>query len=413
MRKLFLILFFVSSALCKAQFADDFLYYSSNKRSINLGGEYELNSDFLSNSFINRFAKGGYIDKTMKDDQLKRITGINIIGGLLNTNLTAFFGKDSSKYRFITGVNHRQFFNASITDDVYKFGFYGNKQFVGEDANLGNSQINNYSYQEFKLGFLVDGPDTTKAIMGMSLSYLKGQSFFRLNTNSSSLFTAADASYINFTTNAQLSLSDTASRYWHDFNGHGMSAEFFAETPYKSKLGDSKFILSVSNLGFIKWSSNTLNYTADSTFTYSGVYINDMFSLQDSTLNAISLDSISENATNLDRAKSSTNLPVTFLIIHKIRFSKLFEFTTGFRHLFNANYKPYLFTEGTFYFADKLSINTHIGFGGYGKLSGGIGISGTIKKHFVLKVGSNSIQGFVVPKKTLGQSAYISISYKF
>lgn len=413
MRKILLILILISSTLSHAQFGNDFLFYSSNKRSLNLGGEYELNSDFLSNSFINRFAQGGYIDKTMKDEQLKRVTGINVIGGLLSTNFTSFFGKDSSEYRFIAGVNHRQFFNASITDDVFKFGFYGNKQFVGENANLGNSQINNYSFQEFKLGFLVDGPDTTKAIMGMALSYLKGQSFFRLNTNSSSLFTAADASYINLTTNAQLSLSDTASRNWYDFNGHGMSAEFFAETPYKSKLGNSKFILSVSNLGFIKWSSNTLNYTADSTFNYSGVYINDIFALKDSTLNAISLDSITESATNLDRAKSSTNLPVTFLIIHKIRFSKLFEFTTGFRHLFNANYKPYLFTEGTFYFADKLSINTHLGFGGYGKLSGGLGLSSTIKKHLVIKLGSNSIQGIISPKKSLGQSAYVSLSYKF
>jgi len=396
-----------------AQFANDYLFYSSNKRSINLGAEYELNSDFLSNSFITRFARGGYIDKTMKDEQLNRVSGINVIGGLLNTNLTAFFGKDSSKYRFIAGVNHRQFFNASVTDDVYKFGFYGNKQFMGEDANLGNSQINNYSYQEFKLGFLVDGPDTTKAIMGMSLSYLKGQNFFRLNTNSSSLYTAEDASYIKLTTDAQLSLSDTASRNWYDFNGHGLSAEFFAETPYKSKLGDSKFVLAVSNLGFIKWSKNTLNYTADSTFTYSGVYINDVFSLQDSTLNSISLDSISENATNLERGKSSTNLPVTFLILHKIRFSKLFEFTAGFRHLFNANYKPYLFAEGAFYFSDKFSVNTHIGFGGYGKLSGGIGLSGTIKKHFVIKAGSNSIQGIVLPNKSMGQSAYLSLSYKF
>jgi hypothetical protein len=191
-----------------------------------------------------------------------------------------------------------------------------------------------------------------------------------------------------------------------------MSAQFFAETPYKSKLGDSKFILSVSNLGFIKWSSNTLNYTADSTFTYSGVYINDVFSLQDSTLNAISLDSISENATNLERAKSSTNLPVTFLIIHKIRFSKMVEFTTGFRHLFNANYKPYLFAEGTFYFSNKFLLNTHIGFGGYGKLNGGIGISTTIKNKLVLKLGSNSIQGYIVPKKSLGQGAYFSLSYK-
>ena len=413
MRTIFLLLFILISFLSSAQFGNDFLYYSINKRSVNIGAEYEINSNFLSNDFINRFYGGGYIDKTMKDNQLKRISGFNTVGGLVNANLTAYFGKDSSKYRFIAGVNHRQFFNASIASDVYKLGFYGNKQFVGKTANISNSQINNYSFQEFKLGFLLDGVDTTKAIMGMALCYLKGQNFFRLNTNNSTLFTAADASYIRLTTNAQLAISDTASKYWEDFNGNGMSAEFFAEMPYKSRLGNSRFLLSVSNLGFIKWSKNTLNYIVDSSFTYSGVHINNIFDLKDSTFDSISLDSITGNAISLERAKTSTNLPVTFLIIHKIRFTSLFELTTGFRYLFNANYKPYLFTEGMFYIKNKLSINTHIGYGGYGKLTGGLGISAVIKKHFVVLVGSNSIQGILMPRNTLGQSLYASLSYKF
>jgi hypothetical protein len=387
--------------------------YVENKRSINLGAEYEINSDFLSNDFINRFYLGGYIDKSMKDRQMGRLSGSNVIGGLVNTHLTAFFGKDSSRYRFLVGVNHRQFFNASITDDTYMLGFYGNKQFQGESANLGKSEVNNYTFQEYKMGFVIDGIDTSKAIMGMALSYLQGQNFIRLRTNDSQMNTAADASSISLSTDAELSLSDTAAKKWTDYTGGGMSAEFFAQTPYTSRLGKSKFFLSVSNLGFIRWSDQSLNYKADSTFTFSGVNVSNVFDLRDSTLNAISLDSIVTNSTSLTRAHTSTNLPVTFLIIHKIRFNKLFELTNGFRHLFNANYKPYLFVDGAFYISKNFATNVHVGFGGYGKLSGGIGININIKDHFVLKLGSNSLQGFVAPKSTLGQSAYCTVSYKF
>jgi hypothetical protein len=396
-----------------SQFGNDFLYYSSNKKSINLGSEFDLNSDFISNKFLYRLYNGGYIDKTLKDDQLSRAKGINKLGGFFNNSLISFFGKDSSKYRFIIGLNHRQFFNASITDDFYKLAFYGNRQFVGDFANLGNSQINNYSYQELKFGFLIDGVDTTKAIMGMSVSYLKGQNFFRLNTNNSSLYTAPDVSYIKLTTNAQFSVSDTASTKFTDINGNGFSTEFFIETPYTSKLGKSRFIVSIANLGFIKWNNNTLNYTTDSSFSFSGVKVDDIFELSDSTLNAISLDSINENSTNLDRAKNSTNLPVSFIIFHKIRFNSVFELCNGFRHLFNAYYKPYVFVESNFYLKNKYILTAHLGFGGYGKLTGGISASINLKERYIFRVGSNSIQGLTFPNSSIGIGAFISCSYKF
>jgi hypothetical protein len=413
MRFLFIFIYLFVHFSLFPQFGNDFLYYSSNKKSINVGSEFDLNSDFISNKFIYRFYNGGYIDKSLKDDQLKRTSGINKLGGFFNNSAIAFLGNDSSKYRFIVGINHKQFFNASLTDDMYKLAFYGNRQFVGDYANLGSTQINNYSYQELKFGFLIDGVDTSKAIMGMSVSYLKGQNFFRLNTNNSSLYTAPDASYLKLTTNAQLSLSDTASTKFSDINGNGLSTEFFIETPYKSKLGNSRFIVSIANLGFIKWNNNTLNYTTDSTFSFSGVKINDIFELTDSTLNAISLDSINENSTNLDRAKNSTNLPVSFIIFHKIRFNSLFELSNGFRYLFNANYKPYLFTEANFYIKDNTSLTAHVGFGGYGKLTGGISASILINKHFNIRIGSNSIQGIVLPNSSIGIGGFFSCAYKF
>jgi hypothetical protein len=208
-------------------------------------------------------------------------------------------------------------------------------------------------------------------------------------------------------------MSDTASNKLTDFNGNGLSTEFFIETPYQSKLGKSKFIVSIANLGFIKWSNNTLNYTTDSTFSFSGVKIDDIFELTDSTLNAISLDSINENSTNLDRAKNSTNLPVSFIIFHKIRFNNYFELSNGFRYLFNANNKPYVFVEGNFYIKNSTYLTAHIGFGGYGKLTGGLSANINLNKHVNLRIGSNSIQGIVAPNKSIGIGVFFSCGYKF
>ncbi|HEY1040332.1 MAG TPA: hypothetical protein VGF30_13040, partial [Bacteroidia bacterium] len=72
-----------------------------------------------------------------------------------------------------------------------------------------------------------------------------------------------------------------------------------------------------------------------------------------------------------------------------------------------------LFAEGTFYFGKSFYTTLHVGYGGYGKLSGGLSVNVNIKDHFSAKLGSNYIQGYIIPKNSLGQGAYFSLSYKF
>jgi hypothetical protein len=89
--------------------------------------------------------------------------------------------------------------------------------------------------------------------IGISVSFIKGENLFYLNTNElSSLYTSADGSEITFNSNFNMALSDATNNNLISFNGMGASADIFFETPYKSKLG-KKSILTVSanNIGFI------------------------------------------------------------------------------------------------------------------------------------------------------------------
>ncbi len=412
MKKLYSIIFIFFAFVVSAQYNNDFLFYSLNKRSINLNTEYEINSNAISNAFINKFYTGGYINTKMKDDVNKKLHLYNRVGGYLNYNMVGFFGKEASRYRFAVGVKQQQLFNSGFSRDFFKLGFFGNKIYQGGTANLSNSSINLYSFQEFKFGLILTEVDTNHASMGISISYLKGQNLLQLNTNTTSVYTAGDASQISLSTNATLAMSDTSKTGLSAVNGNGASAEFFAETPYRSKLGKSKFFLCVNNLGFIRWNKNSLNYTADSTFNYSGIKVNNLFELKDSTIQAIKADSIFNNSTEFSRHYVSTNLPTSFFITHKIEFTPWFAFTNGFRHVFNANYKPYIFIENEFRFNSKVLLSLHVGYGGYGKLNAGIYGIFKIADKMQLRLGSNSIQGFISPKNTLGQGAYFSLSYK-
>ncbi|HWY36300.1 MAG TPA: DUF5723 family protein, partial [Nitrosopumilaceae archaeon] len=307
-----------------SQFNNDFLFYSNYKRSVTVNSEYEVNSTAINNSFIDKFYTGGHIDSTMKKNVVSKLTGLNRIGGNITFNTVAYFGKDSSKYRFMVGLKQHELFNSTFSSDFFKLGFYGNKDYAGKTANLSNTSINFYTYQEVKVGMIWDNIDTTGATMGISLSYLKGQNLMRLNTNNTSVYTASDASSIVLTTNASLALSDTTNHKLNAFNGNGLSAEFFAEMPYKSRLGKSKFFVSVNNLGFIRWSNKTLNFNADSTYTWSGVKIKSIFDLKDSSIKTVSANNIINKSTESSKRYVSTNLPTSLLIIHKIEFTNYF-----------------------------------------------------------------------------------------
>ena len=411
MKQLYSIICICFTLSVSAQYNNDFLFFSLNKRSLNFNTEYEINSNAINNSFINRFYTGGYIDGKMKDNVNKNLHGYNRIGGYFNYNMVGFFGKDTSKYRFAVGVKQQQLFNSGFSRDFFKLGFYGNKIYEGGTANLSNTSINFYSFQEFKVGLISTEVDTNHASMGISISYLKGQNLQQLSTNTTSVYTANDASQVSLTTNATFSMSDTSKTGLNAITGNGASADFFAETPYVSKLGKSKFFLCVNNLGFIRWNKNSMNYTTDSTFIFSGIKVNNLFDIKDSVLKSIKADSIINNTTEFSRHYVSTNLPTSFFITHKIEFSSWYSFTNGFRNVFHANYKPYIFIENEFKFSKNVFLTFHLGYGGYGKLNAGIYSIFKIADKIQVRIGSNSIQGFLSPKNTLGQGAYFSLSY--
>src|ERR1700739_2070993 len=192
MRGVFIFIFiFCLVAFSKAQFNNDFLYYTQYGRSVSMHGEYDFNSTAIQNGFVNKFITGGYIDSTTKSKVQQKLSAANQAGGAYSVGVTAFWGKKGSKYSFITGLKQVEFFNSTFSQDFFSMAFFGNKMFEGKTANIGGTTINHFKFQEVKIGFIWDHIDTT-AKVGFSVSYLKGQNLFQLNTGTSSFSTAMD-----------------------------------------------------------------------------------------------------------------------------------------------------------------------------------------------------------------------------
>ncbi len=407
-----LLLIFYFCLPGKAQFNNDFLYYTKYGRSVSMHGEYDFNSTAIQNGFVNKFITGGYLDSTIKTKALDKMSAENRAGGSYALGITAFWGAKGSKYSFITGLKQVEFFNSTFSHDFFAMTFFGNKMFAGKTANIGGTTINHFKFQEVKLGFIWDRIDTT-AKVGFSVSYLKGQSLFQVNTGTSSVYTAADASEIYLNMHGSFTASDTSKNKQGlgAFNGNGASAEFFADMPYQSKLGPCKFYLAVNNLGFIRWNQNTMNLKMDTNYIYKGVLTNNIFLVSDSGIKQLSKDSLYSKLVQSSKKPKSTNLPTSFFIVHSIKFNSFFTLNNGFRHLFQGNYKPYIFAEGVFNITRNLSTTLHVGVGGYGNLTYGLNVEYKLKM-WCIRAGSNALQGYIIPKQTMGQGIFFSLSKK-
>lgn len=403
-----LILLFVASV--SAQFNSDFLNYSHTGRCVAVSADYEAGSNGMSKDLVNRLVWGGYISNDVKAQSAKHLKAMNNFGLMMNYGVNVFF-KGTSQFDFLIGFKNQEVANSAYTRDFYNLVFYGNQSYKGGTANLGNTSVNALKFQEGKFGVMMHNVDSVGKI-GVSISVLKGQQLFYFKTNeNSSLYTSADGSQLVLNSNFNMAVSDTANTGIGAFNGLGASADIFFETTYKSKWNQKCMLtVNVNNLGFIHWWQNSVQYSSDSTFEYNGYTVRNINDLRDSTINRISRDSLLVDLTNARSDNFNVNIPTNLVMINKVFFSEKYRLSAGFRHVFNANYRPYVYLEPELKHKN-VCYTLHVGYGGYVKLNVGFSLMWNTPSWFV-RAGSNSLQAFVAPNASFSQGFFFSIAKK-
>lgn len=376
---------------------------------------FEMNSSALDLDFARTFYRGGHIDKEMKDRVSKRLTNENRIGSDLSYAAyyawkpDTFFNNKSDVSLFVQ-LKNNEHFDSQFSRDLFNLAFYGNRQFAGDTAMLGRFNLQLLRYQEFQFGVLWSGLDSV-ARLGIGISVIKAEQYFSLRAKEATLFTSEDGSYIDFNTSLEAFSSDTSNKGVTKFNGFGVSADFFIETPYKGKR-NGKITISVSDVGLLAWNESSQRYQADSLYRFEGVEVNNIFDVRDSSLDNISSDSLFAELTDMKRQSFTISVPAT-IHIRQASYFKRFELVKGFKYVFNASYKGYFYLEGNYRFAGRLSIGAVAGFGGYGKFGYGLNASKSFRNGTYIAIGSNHLEGLITPKRAAGFGIFASVRQKF
>jgi hypothetical protein len=412
----FLVTVVVSQFSLFGQNSTDFFTDSTQQLSVSFGANYTYGSNVMNNEILNKFIFGGKIEREHKDKAYQKLSGNNRLGGDLNYRLNveipldSIFGKKNISFQ--VGVEIVEHMDGEFSSDLFKFTFDGNKQFAGTSAKIGGTNFNYFKYQQLNLGFINHKYiDNKLAKEGFVLSVIMAQEHKAITITEGSIFTEELGKEIDVDLNYLYNSSDTANKGIGSYNGVGVSTDLFTE--FFLKNGD-KIYLGIEDLGFIHWNSNSMEVSADSTFHFEGVVVDNIFDLNDTLLSNISKDSIIDNiSTSNEKGSYSISLPTAINVNYTKVFNEKWKINIGIYHKILSNYFPLISTNYYYYFNKKFVVKAHISYGGYGKLNTGLALAKSVSSYFDIFIGTNNLDAFIVPSSSYSNSGFIGLKGYF
>lgn len=366
---LFLAFFIVDFSFSQ----DTLLPKKKSKQEISLLFDGMFNSNAVNNDFINAFYTGKFIDDDLKTQVSDVLAARNRLGANMRTGFTySIQPSDPRSHRFSFSFFDRRHFNLSFADDLFDVVFYGNKMFAGDTAELGNFRMNALSYQQFRFGWEKEG-DMHHGSYGFAFSLLSGENNLYLNGCTDGLYTAADGSHLSLPLQLQADITDTSKTGWFAQNGMGLSTDLFYEMPYMAGKKPGRITFALTDLGFIRWSKNSLHYEIDSAYYFDGVTVDDLMNIDSNAFSPTNTEDILDRNSDVNSWFYVTRIPCTLDIHTNTQYGRQFAVEKGFNYFFNTSASPYFYLKFHFTLGRKRNIRFSYttGYGGYGRFHSG------------------------------------------
>lgn len=289
MKKISILLFLPLFTL-----AQDFENNQTKHNKISFSSSFITESDDLSTDFLNTMLFGGFITHQMKEDWINSGDDINRLNIEARNSFHYSFltKKMSSFYLTFSDINT---INTSFKDDLLRLAFHGNFDYQGQTLDFSNTILRADRYQQYKFGynFIKDLKNKNSFEINTALSYLSGNYHAQFHTNKGNLYTAPLGTSLDVNYDINALVTDTTDLSLFAGNGSGLATDFsFTYNKDESEI----YSICVKDFGFINWNKNSIVASTDSTFSFSGIEIDDfdnIFDFNDSILD-ISTDFVDD-----------------------------------------------------------------------------------------------------------------------
>lgn len=389
-------------------------HFSQQQHAVSFSGEYMAASDALTNSFLNAFYKGEYLDSSMKAKQESYLLPKNRLGAYAGYGFAYTWrnNPDSLKWELTVAVRDRQEMFGAFASDAFRLAFEGNRPFRGTTANLDKSQLTYMHWQQLQFeGKYYTSDHKSEVVLGFSV--LSGQQLQEVNIREGKLYTASDGRSIDLTSNATYYASDTSSNKMFNRAGFGTCFNF----RFSTMLGDStsrfhhQLMFSVQDLGSIRWSNRALIYNVDTTVHYNGVDASDVLINHGEVTGLPNSDSLIGQP---DEGQIITFLPIGIRARYTLFTPTNWWGGVDLRFWSYSGALPQATLFAGWHSNDeKWSATGGAGWGGFARLQFPVQLTWNACRDFAVTAGTTNLAGYIIPGKTRGQGLYMNLSFAF
>jgi hypothetical protein len=378
-------------------------------KEIGIQGSYLLNSNILTANFTNTLYKGGFIDDALVDKASNRLGKNNRFGGDANYGLYFIqhpVHTDSvNKIGYYVAYNWKANLSTEFSEDLFNWVFKGNKNYLGGTSYLGGSRFNLLTWREIQGGLMWDKKtEKTKVKIGIMASFIQGRTLF--NTRLTQLEVAMDIVGFNMDVKSRVAASISGTNnHWYEGQGYGGSIGAYLVTEYEK--GTFKF--EMNDLGIISFNKNTRQLSNDTLFRWEGYRFDSFKGLSDSISNFVDSENLKTKYRVRDEHKAATILtPAFFKLAYEFKLNKKSGLEFGLVERLAYGWYPYLYGHYRIQLGESFKIGARLSYGGYGGVSVGLYLDKKFGKHFAAGIGSNALEGFILPKIANGQACMIN-----
>lgn len=412
MKKVLWLLSLFVGVSVQAQFRHPVFNDTLSGYSVGGYGRYQLSSNAISSELIWQAYQGKTLDRKKREAASNRLRKSNGVGADLDYGIYARHLPDSSKgIGWYLNVADRTHVNAKFTKDLFDLAMFGNAQFAGATANLAELQVNLMTYKQFEVGLLkAIKKSKGKWHMGFGLGLLTGNRNLRVIIDKAELFTDVDGDYLEGEIHGTAMSSSLAASQFIDANGLGMSGVI--SVAYEAKKFGIR--LEADDLGFIRWSQHLKHTEFDSMFHFEGIDIN-LLGTGGESFVAINLDSVVDRFVEQREANAYTVITTGRLRLegfYKLKENGL-RLYAGIQHRLANGYVPYGYLGTSSPLKKGFFIDARFAYGGFGSWHLGLELRKRFKQAFEIRIGTNNLEGYLLPMVGTSQSAYLSLAGYF
>lgn len=380
--------------------------------SVGIQGRYRLSSTAMTSNFLWGIYRGRQLSRGLREKVSNHLGPNSKVGADLDYGLYAKHLPDSSKgIGWFVNIADRTHANAKFPKDLFDLVMFGNAMFAGKTAELSGIEMNLLTYKQFEAGIIKTvATENGKWNLGLGLSFLAGNRNLRIKVDKAYMFTDVDGEYLEGEIHGNVRMSSLKSSTYFDANGLGFSGSL--NVSYRTeKFGIG---LQIVDLGFLTWSKQLRHIELDSVFFFEGINVN-LFSANGDPFSSIDLDSVVGGfATEKDGSKYSTILPTSFDLEGSYMLNaEKWKLYVGVQYRIAPAYVPFVYVGTGSPLPKGFYIDGRLAYGGFGSWHIGLEVRKKFSDLIEIRLGTNNLEGYVLPMFGTSQSAYLQIAAFF